>query len=309
MLNSKITMAGSLLVAALAGCADLAPADQDDGEVAVDEAAQASTAVGTLASIAAPLIIASPRTLPAGVPTAVLDTTTVFNGTTLRGNLRTMLTSNTFPYARITGAFRTTRTPALLRSLLSPLVAPAEARFALAAQVYQCRANATGYSWAFVRPEAGLEPITTTAVDTKEVAFDHFLYPTAASPTALNQPAWRESRVDGGEQDVFVGARDASADNGAANIPLLRVVRLSTPQTLASSNSTSNLPANVSYNTPESGYHQVGYVLRLNTVGGIAPTTGCAVAADNGKVARVPYSADYYFLRTIWASYDFTPAP
>jgi hypothetical protein len=37
------------------------------------------------------------------------------------------------------------------------------------------------------------------------------------------------------------------------------------------------------------------YVHRVNTTGGIAPATGCASAADVGKQAFVPYTADYYF--------------
>jgi hypothetical protein len=37
------------------------------------------------------------------------------------------------------------------------------------------------------------------------------------------------------------------------------------------------------------------FVQRLNTRGGLAPLTGCAVSADVGKQTLVPYSADYYF--------------
>jgi Protein of unknown function (DUF3455) len=37
-------------------------------------------------------------------------------------------------------------------------------------------------------------------------------------------------------------------------------------------------------------------VQRVNTVGGVAPKDGCD-AANAGKVARVNYSADYYFYR------------
>ncbi len=40
---------------------------------------------------------------------------------------------------------------------------------------------------------------------------------------------------------------------------------------------------------------QVTFVQRLNTKGGSAPAEGCSVAADVGKQALVPYSADYYF--------------
>ena len=37
------------------------------------------------------------------------------------------------------------------------------------------------------------------------------------------------------------------------------------------------------------------FVQRVNTVGGVAPSTGCAAAADIGKKAFVPYRADYFF--------------
>ena len=39
------------------------------------------------------------------------------------------------------------------------------------------------------------------------------------------------------------------------------------------------------------------YIQRLNTVGGVAPATGCAAAADVGKRALVSYAADYFFYR------------
>jgi Protein of unknown function (DUF3455) len=37
------------------------------------------------------------------------------------------------------------------------------------------------------------------------------------------------------------------------------------------------------------------FVQRLNTSGGLAPSTGCASAAEVGKQAFVPYKADYFF--------------
>ena len=38
-------------------------------------------------------------------------------------------------------------------------------------------------------------------------------------------------------------------------------------------------------------------VQRLNTSGGVAPKTGCSSAADVGKEAFVPYTADYFFYK------------
>ena len=42
-------------------------------------------------------------------------------------------------------------------------------------------------------------------------------------------------------------------------------------------------------------FSRITSVQRLNTVGGTAPRAGCSQAAV-GTVARVPYTADYYFL-------------
>jgi hypothetical protein len=39
------------------------------------------------------------------------------------------------------------------------------------------------------------------------------------------------------------------------------------------------------------------YIQRLNTIAGIAPSTGCAAVADIARRALVPYEADYFFFR------------
>jgi hypothetical protein len=42
---------------------------------------------------------------------------------------------------------------------------------------------------------------------------------------------------------------------------------------------------------------QATFIQRVNTAGGIAPSTGCASSADIGMQAFVPYTADYFFFR------------
>jgi hypothetical protein len=37
------------------------------------------------------------------------------------------------------------------------------------------------------------------------------------------------------------------------------------------------------------------FIQRVNTEGGLAPSTGCAQLADVGKQAFMPYRADYVF--------------
>jgi uncharacterized protein DUF3455 len=39
------------------------------------------------------------------------------------------------------------------------------------------------------------------------------------------------------------------------------------------------------------------FIQRVNTSGGIAPATGCALSTDVGKKTLVPYAADYIFYR------------
>jgi hypothetical protein len=39
------------------------------------------------------------------------------------------------------------------------------------------------------------------------------------------------------------------------------------------------------------------FVQRVNTVGGLAPSTGCGSTHDIGNQAFVPYEADYFFYR------------
>jgi len=39
------------------------------------------------------------------------------------------------------------------------------------------------------------------------------------------------------------------------------------------------------------------FIHRVNTAGGLAPSVGCNSAADLGRQAFVPYTADYIFYR------------
>ena len=46
---------------------------------------------------------------------------------------------------------------------------------------------------------------------------------------------------------------------------------------------------------PQGSFSRVTSIQRLNTAGGLPPADGCT-PASSGATARVPYSADYYFL-------------
>jgi Protein of unknown function (DUF3455) len=40
------------------------------------------------------------------------------------------------------------------------------------------------------------------------------------------------------------------------------------------------------------------FIQRLNTFGGVAPSTGCSASTDIGAKAFVPYTADYFFYKS-----------
>ena len=46
------------------------------------------------------------------------------------------------------------------------------------------------------------------------------------------------------------------------------------------------------------------FIQRLNTSGGVAPSTGCASSTDVGKQAFVPYTADYFFYKAAKSDAD-----
>jgi len=41
------------------------------------------------------------------------------------------------------------------------------------------------------------------------------------------------------------------------------------------------------------------FIQRLNTAGGVAPSTGCRSSSDVGTLAFVPYTADYFFYKAV----------
>ncbi|NOK16143.1 DUF3455 domain-containing protein [Corallococcus carmarthensis] len=273
----------ALSVVALGGCDD----DEDD-----DEKAAATEAVKQISQ-------GAPTSLPANVPDEVLRV--MLGG--VEYNLRELLSrpSESRPSAHIVAAYQTGSTPADPPPFGTSDVAvlPDYTREAPAAQVYECRQNASGFAWAFLQPEAGLQPITAEPIPALEkLVLDHFRYPAGIDfgpPTGTPPvgPAWRVSApvLDEGAstagQTLFIGSVEATVANGPGNVPLLRLANVARIDR--------GLPSEVFSRTTSDGT-QTGYVLRLDTAGGIAPPTGCDGTSDVGKRERVPYAADYYFI-------------
>jgi hypothetical protein len=124
-------------------------------------------------------------------------------------------------------------------------------------QIYTCQAQGSGFAWVLQAPWAGL--------------FDD-----SGNPIARHYagPSWTAA-----DNSTVVGARV-----GSANAPNEGAI----PWLLLQATSTSG---------PAGGtFTQTTYIQRINTTGGVAPSTGCD-AAHVGATAAVPYTADYYFYR------------
>lgn len=59
---------------------------------------------------------------------------------------------------------------------------------------------------------------------------------------------------------------------------------------------------------PQGSFSKVSFIQRVNTVGGVAPTVACG-QANSGATARIPYTADYYFLGEAKATGAVTTVP
>jgi hypothetical protein len=160
---------------------------------------------------------------------------------------------------------------------------------AVGTQGYVCLPTGSGVSWTVdaARPQATLfnnifgEPVQIIT---------HFLSPVtnpnefAPTPLPFGNATWQSSfdssKVWGQTLQAIPAGSDASCPNAGAITCLL-------------------LQAIGSDQGPTGGtiLTKTTYILRLNTNGGSAPSSGCSVPTDVGKQALVPYSADYYFLR------------
>lgn len=157
-------------------------------------------------------------------------------------------------------------------------------------QGYVCLPAGAGASWTVnpARPEATL---FTTVFGKEFEIITHFLSPdtnpneNAPNPLPFGSATWQSSLDSSMVWAQKVGSIDAGSDPSCPNTGSIGCLLL---QSIGSQNG------------PTGGkvLTQTSYIQRLNTNGGSAPATGCAVVADVGKETLVPYTADYYFFRS-----------
>lgn len=148
---------------------------------------------------------------------------------------------------------------------------------AVGTQNYVCLPSTTaasGYAWTLFTPEA-----TLFDDDGKQLT-THYFSPNPIEPNSF-RPTWLHSR-DSSTVWMKLGALPSFDSNyvapGAIPWLLLQVAGKA--------------------DGPEAGDDALSgtaYIHRVNTVGGVAPSTGCASLSDVGQARYVPYLADYYF--------------
>ena len=148
-------------------------------------------------------------------------------------------------------------------------------------QNYICLPSASGFSWTFFSPQATLFlTFKGDGADIPQQIITHFLSPNPLE-SATPRVTWQSS-LD--TSAVWARAIESSSDPNfvaAGSIPwlLLQVVG--------------------SQLGPAGGdmLAHTTFVQRLNTYGGVVPSTGCSQPENVGTTALVPYAADYFFYK------------
>lgn len=146
---------------------------------------------------------------------------------------------------------------------------------AVGTQQYICLSPGTSSPWAFFGPQA------TLFKDDEKQILTHFLSPNPVEIDLPPRPTWQDSKDT---STVWGRVIDSSSDPafvapGAIPWLLLEVVG--------------------AQDGPIDGDKLTAttFIQRLNTLGGVAPSTGCALPTDIGKKALIDYETDYFFYK------------
>jgi hypothetical protein len=143
---------------------------------------------------------------------------------------------------------------------------------AIGTQQYMCLLTGSSYAWAFFTPQA------TLFKDGNKQIITHFLSPNPAEGGAA-RVTWQYATDSSAVWATPITSSTSSKFVAPGAIPWLL------------------LKAGGVQAGPEGGdtLTRTTFIQRLNTTGGSAPASGCAVRADIGKKALAPYTADYFF--------------
>ena len=149
---------------------------------------------------------------------------------------------------------------------------------AFGTQDYVCAASGSGVAFVLTTPEAVLFDNPAHRV------INHFFSPNPVEGGTI-RATWQSTRNSSVFWGQGVAVATAATDPDFVAPDAIAWVTLSRAGVLEGSGTGDNLAVTT-------------FVQRVNTVGGLAPSTGCNSAADIGKkTAFVPYEADYVFYR------------
>lgn len=154
-------------------------------------------------------------------------------------------------------------------------------------QNYICLPSGAGFAWTFFSPQATLfTDIKFFGKEIQQQIITHFLSPNPDEDD-LPRVTWQSS-ID--TSAVWAKASKSSTD---ANFVAVGAI----PWVLLDAVGHRPGPARGAFLT------QTVAIQRVNTHGGVAPSTGCSEAANVGATALSPYTADYFFYKKSQPSY------
>ena len=147
---------------------------------------------------------------------------------------------------------------------------------AIGTQNYICLPSGSGFAWTLFTPQATLFDGDRGQVIT------HFFSPNPEENGAI-RATWEDSRDSSA---VWASAVKSSTDAAFVAADAIPWVKLKKAGVLAGPDGGDRLTA-------------TSFVQRVHTAGGVAPATGCGSLAEVGKKAFVPYTADYFFYKSL----------
>jgi hypothetical protein len=152
---------------------------------------------------------------------------------------------------------------------------------AIGTQHYICLPSGSGVAWTFFGPQATLfVTIRLFRSEFQQQITTHFLSPNPVEG-GMPRATWQSS-LD--SSAVWARAIASSTDSDFVSPGAL-------PWLLLQAVGSQPGPAGGAFLT------QTTFIQRLNTSGGVAPSSGCSQSTNVGLTALVPYTTDYFFYR------------
>jgi hypothetical protein len=149
---------------------------------------------------------------------------------------------------------------------------------AIGTQNYVCLPSGAGFAWSLFTPEATL----FKDLRLERQVITHFFSPNPNENGLPIRATWQDSRDTSIFWGTATGVATFATDPNFVAADAIAWLRLARAGVQDGPRGGDNLS-------------KATFVQRVNTAGGLAPSTGCALPIDVGSKAFVPYTADYLF--------------